>query len=120
MLLRDERTLRFVGNGHTEVELAVVVLGREDEVILAVFLNNVAVPHLFLYPCHLILVENDAVVGNFAGLNIVERQHMIVAHLEVAAVIVEHVLALTVMTGVDVQAVVKHVGCRVGHIVAGE
>ena len=120
MLLRDERAFWTVGDGHAEVELTVIVLGREDEIVLAVLLHDIAVPHLALHPGHLVLVEDDAVVGHGAVLKVIEGEHVVVAHLEVAAVVVEYVLTLAVVARINVELAVKHVGCGVSHIVTGE
>ena len=73
VLLGNERALRTVGNGYAEVEYAIVVLGREDEVVLAILFDDVIVPHLLLGPCHILHVEDDAVVGGFAVFNIIPR-----------------------------------------------
>ena len=119
-LLRNERALRLVGNGHTEVEHTVIALSGEDEVVLAILLDDVVVPHLLLCPLHLVDIKNHTVVGSFVVLNIIPRQHVIVAHLEVSAIIVEALASIPVMAGVDVQASVEHVGRWVSHIVTRE
>ena len=120
VLLWDERAFGLVGDGHAKMEFAVIVLRREDEIVLAVLLYDIAIPHLLLHPGHLVLVEDDAMIGDGTSLDVVERQHVVVAHLEVAAVVVEHVVALAVVGGIDVELAVKHFGRRVGHIIAGE
>ena len=120
MLLSNERTLGTVGNSHAEMEHAIIVLGREDEVVLAVLLDDIAVPHLLLGPFHILHIENHTVVGGIAVLHIIERQHMVVLHLEVATVIVEGCTCLPVVRGVDVELAVKHMGRRIGHIVTGK
>jgi hypothetical protein len=66
------------------------------------------------------LVEDNAMVGNRTVLDIFEREDVVVTHLEVAAIIVEDIVALAVVAGVDVQLIVKHMSRRVGHIVTGE
>ena len=110
MLLRNERTLRTVGNGYAEVEYAIVVLSREDEVVLAILFDDVIVPHLLFGPCHILHVEDDAVIGGFAVFNIIPRQHVVVLHLEVTAIIVESSTSLPVVAGIDEQFAVKHIG----------
>lgn len=120
VLLRREGPLRPFGNGHTQAELAATILGREYQVVAAVFLHHIAVPHLLLHPGHLLLVEDNTVVGGMPLLNVVKREHVVVAHLEVPAVIVKDIVALAVVAGVYIQSVVKHMAGRVGHIVAGE
>ena len=120
LILRYERAFGLVGHGHAEVEHAVVTLGREDEVVLAVLLDDVVVPHLLLGPLHLINVEDDAVIGSLVVLDVIPRKHVVVAHLEVTAVVVETLAGVPVVAGVDVQASVKHIGRGVGHIVIGE
>ena len=120
MLLGHEGAFRTVGNGHAEVEHAVIVLGREDEVVFAILLHHVTVPELLLSPGHLVLVEDDAMIGGGVGLHIVEGEHVVVTHLEVSAVVVEGSARLAVVRWVDVKTSVKHVGRRVGHVVLGE
>ena len=71
--LGDERAFGLVGHGYAQTEHAAVLFGREDEVVLAVFLDDVVVPHLFLGPGHIFHVEDDTMVGNFAIFNIVPR-----------------------------------------------
>ena len=110
LLLGDERTFRTVGNSYTQVEHTIIVLGREDEVVLAVLLYTVVVPHLFLCPFHLLYIEDDTMVCDIALFQVFERQHMVVFHLEVSSVIVEGMSSLTVVAGVDIQLAVKHIG----------
>ena len=110
MLLRYEGAFRTVGNGHAEVEDAVVVLGREDEVVFAVLLDDVVVPHLLLGPCHILHVEDNAMISSFTVLNIIERQYVVVLHLEVSAIVVESGTSLPVVAGIDVELTVKHIG----------
>ena len=55
-------------------------------------------------------LEDDAVIGDLALFQIVERQYVIVLHLEVAAVVVEGVSCLAVVAGIDVEFAVKHIG----------
>ena len=100
------------------MEHTVITLGREDEVVLAVLLNDIVIPHLLLGPLHVLHVENHTVVGSVIVLNIVPRQHVVVLHLEVATVIVETFAGIPVMTGVDIQASVEHIGRGVCHIIA--
>ena len=120
VLLRNERTLRTVSDGYSEVEHAVVILSREDEVVLAVFLNNIAIPHLLLCPRHILNVEDYSVVGDLAFHHVVHREHVIVFHLEMTAIVIEGCASLLVVTGIYIDASVKHVGCRISHIIARE
>ena len=92
------------------MEHTIIVLGREDEVVLAVLLYTVVVPHLFLCPFHLLYIEDDTMVCDIALFQVFERQHMVVFHLEVSSVIVEGMSSLTVVAGVDIQLAVKHIG----------
>ena len=112
-----EGAFRTVGHRHTEVETAVVVLGGEDEVVLAVFLHHIAVPQLFLRPGHILHVENHTMVGGFALLDVVEGEYMVVLHLEMATVVVETFAAVPVVRGINVQAAVEHLGSGVCHII---
>ena len=108
VLLRDEGALGALGDGHAQVENAIVVLGREDEVVAAVLLHDIAVPHLLLGPRNLVHVEHNAVVGDRGCQGVsLQGENMVVAHLEMAAVIVEGSTGLDVVRGVDVQTVVE-------------
>jgi hypothetical protein len=120
IFLWNEWAFWLVGNGYTQVEFSIIILGREDEIVFAILFYYVAVPHLLLHPRHLVLVEDNAMVGNRTVLDIFEREDVVVTHLEVAAIIVEDIVALAVVAGVDVQLIVKHMSRRVGHIVTGE
>ena len=108
--MSDERTFGLVSNGNTEVEHAIIVLGREYQVVLAVFLYDIVIPHLFLSPCHILDIENHAMVGSLVVLHIIEREYVVVLHLEVTAIVVEGMTCLTVVGGVNIQFTVKHVG----------
>ena len=92
------------------MEHTVIVFCREDEEILAVLFNDVIVPHLLLCPGYILYVQNYSVVGSFTILHVVERQHVVVFHLEVASVIVEGMSCLSVVRGVDIQFAVKNIG----------
>ena len=110
LFLRNEGTLGTVADGDAQMEHSVIVLGGENEVVLAVFLDDVVVPHLLLGPGHLVDIENDTMVGDVAILQVVEREDMVVSHLEVATIVVEGMTCLAVVTGIDIQLAVKHVG----------
>ena len=118
--LRDEGTFGFVGHGHAKVEDTGVVLSGEDEIVLAVFLHHVIVPHLLLCPGHLIDIEDHAMVGDLTAHHVVHRQHVVVAHLEMATVVIETLAAVPVMAGIDIHAAVEHIGRGVGHIILRE
>ena len=121
MLLGDGGTFGTLTDGNAQMEDAIVVLCREDEVIATVLLYHIVVPHLLLCPGHLVNVKYHAVVGDFGFKGIARKgQHMIVSHLEVTAVVVEGSPCLDVVRRVDIQAVVKHMNRRVGHIIVGE
>ena len=109
MLLGNERALRLIGDSHTKMEHTVVVLGRENEVILAIFLDDIIVPHLFLGPLHLIHMKNHAVIGNLTIFNILHRNDMIVFHLEMTAIIVEGSTCLPVMRGIYIEFAIKYI-----------
>ena len=100
---------------------AIVVLCREDEVVAPVLLHYVVVPHLLLCPGHLIDIEYHTIVGDIGFEGIArEGQRMIVAHLEVSAIIIEGSPRFAVMRRVNIQAVIKHMDRRVGHIIGWE
>ena len=117
LCLRYERTFWLVGDGHTKVEHTVIVFGREDQIVLSVFLHDVIIPHLLLSPGHLFDIENDTMISNLTVLDIVQRKHMIVLHLEMSTVIVEGCASLPVMRRIDVEPAVKHIGRGVCHII---
>ena len=118
MLLRNKRTFGTLGNGNAQMEDTAKVLCREDEVIAAVLLNDIVVPHLLLSPRHLVHVENQAVVCDVGFERIARKgQHMVVAHLEMSAVVVEGSTCLDVMRRVDKESFTKDMDRRVGHIV---
>ena len=118
MFLGDEWPFGTLAGGYAQVEDTVVVLSREYEVVAAVLLHHIVVPHLLLSPGHLVHIEDDTVIGDFGFEGITrKRKHVVVAHLEVSAVVVEGCSRLDVVRGVDVEAVAKHVDRRVGHIV---
>ena len=105
-----EWTFGLVGYGNTETEYAIISLSREDEIVLAIFLNNIIIPHLLLSPCHILHVENYSVIGSLIILYIVERQYMVVFHLEVTTIIVEGSTSFPVVRGIDIETTVKYVG----------
>ena len=113
VLLGDKRTLRSVCHSHTKVEHTIVVLGREDEEILAVLLDDIVVPHLLLSPGHLLHIEDLAVVSHLTVLHIFHGDHMVVFHLEVSAIIVEGSTSLPVMGRIDEEFAVKHISRRI-------
>ena len=95
--MRNERSLGLVCHGDSEVKYAGVVLGGEDEVVFAVFLHDVVVPHLLFCPGHLVDIEDDTVVGHLAFHDILHGKYVIVAHLEMTAVVVETLAAVPVV-----------------------
>ena len=110
-----------VNKGDAKMEDSVVVLGREDEVVAAVLLHHIVVPHLLLGPGHLVNIENDTMIGDRGFERIAgKREHVVVAHLEVSAVVIEGCACFDVVRGIDVQLVVKHVDRRIGHVITGE
>ena len=120
MFLRNERTFGLVGNGYTEVEHAVVAFRGEDEIVLAVLLDDVVIPHLLLCPGHLVDIENHTMIGGLVVLDVVPRQHVVVAHLEMSAVVVETFAGIPVVAGIYIEPSVEHVGRRISHIIARE
>ena len=59
-------------------------------------------------------------IGDIAILDIVEREHMIILHLEMAAIIVECSACLPVVRRINVKPAVKHIGRGVCHIITRE
>lgn len=49
-------------------------------------------------------------ISDFTVLDVVPREHVIVLHLEMTAVIVETLSGIPVMRGIDVKTSVKHIG----------
>ena len=70
-LLRNERTFGLVCHSNAKTEHTTVFLGREDEIVLAVLLNDIVVPHLLLSPWYVLNIKDNTVVGDFAIFNIV-------------------------------------------------
>ena len=58
-------------------------------------------------------------VGHLAFHYIVEREHMIVFHLEMTAVVIKGSATVPVVRGVNVKPPVKHPCGRIGHVVVG-
>ena len=102
------------------MEHAIIILGREDEIVLAILLYYIVVPHLLLSPWHILYIENHTMIGYFTFHHIVHRENMIVFHLEVTAIIVEAFAAVPVMRWVNIQATVKHIGRWICHIILRE
>ena len=102
----------LVADGDADPEDVLLVLGREVEEVLAVLLGRVRRPHLPARPRHVRDVERDAVVGDLAA-DRVHRQHVVVAHREVAAEVVLRHAGLEVVRGVDVDPALEHVSRRV-------
>ena len=99
------------------MKYAVIVFCREDKIVFTIFLHHIIIPHLFLSPGHILHIENDAAVGNFALCHILDGEHMVVFHLEVTTVVIETLAAVPVVRGIDIKAAIEHVGRRVGHII---
>ena len=59
-------------------------------------------------------------IGNLTFHHIVHGKNVVVFHLEVPAVVVEGCASLPVVAGINIDASVKHVGCRISHVVARE
>jgi hypothetical protein len=110
LIHRFERSLGLVGHSNTQTEYAIVGLGREDKVVLAILLDAVIVPHLLLSPGHILHVKDNTMVCGIVILDIVPREHMVVLHLEVTAIVVETLTGIPVMRWVDVKTSVKHIG----------
>ena len=109
--LRDERTFGSVGDGHTQAEDTIVVLCRKDQMVLAVDLHDIVIPHLLLRPGHVLDVEDLSAVGDVGFHRVaVDAQHVVVLHLEVTTVVVEGRTAVPVVGRVDIDLVVKHMG----------
>ena len=113
VLLRNKRTLGPVGDGYTKMEYTVIVLSREDQVVLAVFLDDIIVPHQLLGPSDLIYIENLTIICHLAVFHVFHGNHVIVLHLEVTAIIIEGSTSLPVMRRIDEQFSVKNIGRRI-------
>ena len=102
------------------MEYTIIILSREDEVILAVFLHDIIVPHLLLSPLHLLHIKDLAVIGDLTIHHIIHGNHMVILHLEVTAVVIESSTSLPVMRRIDIKASVKHIGRRICIIITRE
>ena len=61
--IRNERTFRLISYSHTKMEHTIIILGREDKIVLAILLHYIIVPHLLLSPWHILYIENHAMIG---------------------------------------------------------
>ena len=110
-----ERTGRLVGNCGANPEDVLLVLHGKIQVVLPALLGRVRRPHLPACPRHILDIERDAVIGD-RTTDRVHREHMVVAHGEVAAEIIRRNAGVDVVRGVDVDLAVEDVGRRIGGV----
>ena len=96
-----------------------LVLHREIEVVPAALLCGVGRPHLTASPGDVLDVERDAVVGDLPA-DAIHREHVIVAHREVAAEIVRLHAGVDVVGRIDEDPAVEDVRRGVGGIDIGD
>ena len=104
---------------HADAEDVLLVLHRKVEVVPAALLRGVGRPHLPARPGHVLDVERDAVVGDLAA-DAVHREHVVVAHREVAAEIVRLHAGVDVVGRIDEEAAVEDVRRGVGGVDIGD
>ena len=105
---RLEWAFGSIGYSHAQAHATIIVLAAEHQVILAVQLHDIAVPQLFLTPGNVFHAKYLAMVGYLAVHYVIERQHVVVFHLEMSAVIVETLTAIPVVGRIDVETVTKY------------
>ena len=66
-----ERSFRFVSYSYTQMEYAIIVFGRENQVVFAILLYAVVVPHLLFSPGHIFHVEYHTMIRYRTVFNIV-------------------------------------------------
>ena len=118
--LRDEGPFGAVADGDAEAEDVGIVFGAEDEVVASVMFYYVVIPELARCPGDVVEVEDASEVGGFATGGVVEAEAVVVAHVEVVAVVVLAYMGVDVVGRVDVYGVCKDVGRGVCHVVGRE
>ena len=70
---RHKRSFGTISHCHTKMEHAIIIFCREYQIVFAILLYPVVVPHLLLCPCHLLYIEHYAMVSSLIVFHIVER-----------------------------------------------
>ena len=82
--LRNERSLRAVGDGYTDAKAATVFGSRREiEIILTIALDAVGCPHgigVWPHPRNFVLGDNHTVIGPVG--EVLRREHVVVFHAE--------------------------------------
>lgn len=115
--IRRERALGLIAHRDADAEDALLVAGREVEIILSILLRGVGRPHLLGDPGDVLGAEDDAVVGDGAGgAEGGGAEDVVVGHVVLVAIVVELDVGFAVVGGVDVDLVVEDVGGGVGRV----
>lgn len=118
--VRHEWTLGRVGHGDANAEDGVLVARGEVEVVLSVLAGGVGGPELLGNPGDVLGLEHDAVVDyGVGGVQGRGAEDVVVSHVVLVAIVIELDAGVTVVRGVDVDAVVEDVGRGVGCVEVG-
>src|SRR5690606_6991918 len=82
-----EGARRRITNGYTDLENTVAAFGREIKIVFTVFGGRVGSPHLPLGPGYIPHMQRHAVIHSFAA-GAIERQHVVVLHAKMIAVVI--------------------------------
>src|SRR5690606_2103433 len=116
--LRGEWAGRVVAYRHTDLEAAVGTLGREVEVIFAIFGGRIRGPHLTLSPGHILHVQRYTAVLS-RTVRTVHPQYVVVLHAEVITVVIERDARINVVGWMEVEPATEAVRCRISGIDMG-
>lgn len=112
IVFRLEGTGRIIRHGYAEAEDAVLVTGREIQVILAVFVSGVRSPHLLADPWNILHVQGAAVI-HAGSVQAVHGQDVVVFHPVFITVVVVFSVMGNVVGGVDIDLSIKYMGGRI-------
>lgn len=112
-----------VADGDADAEDGRRVARREEQVVPPVLEGRVGRPELLRRPRHVLGAQHHAVVGHGAlAVRRVQRrrrEHVVVGHVVLVAVVVELDVRLAVVRGVDVHAALEDVGGGVRRVEVG-
>ena len=115
--IRSEGAFRVGGLGDADLELPLLVAGREVGVVLPVGEGGVGGPDLFRGPRDLGEGEGGAVVGYIVGIRRGgEGYDVVVYHVVLGAMVIVWDGCFAVMGGIDVDSIVEGVGRGIGDV----
>ena len=65
-----KRTFWRIADSYTKMEHAIIVLSRENKIVLTILLYTVIIPHLLFSPGYLLYIENHTMIGYITILDI--------------------------------------------------